>query len=427
MRVGAVFCPGILHAVPAKDGLLLRIRVPGGLLRAEQLRRIATLAGEFADGWLEITSRANVQLRGVGADDLGGVVEGLTSVGLLPSAKHDRVRNLVTSPLAGADATELMDPRPLLLELDRRLRLDDALAALHPKFGFGVYGGSRRFSRERDDVGLSAVRVGEMALLELSLAGDAVGCAVLPEDAVDVMLCAANTCLELAAAFGVSARMKRVLGVAGGLERMKDALQQWLRPFAGQGLGAAVDAVPYGVRATSEGERVSVVPCVPLGRMTAAQAEGVAEIVDGCGGDLRLASWRGFVVASVPVRGVEGVVRKLDGLGLLLDGADGFQGIAACAGSEGCDAALADVRGDAVRLAGVLAGGAVMQDWTVNVSGCEKQCARRQGASADLIATEAGYNLIVGGQVVEQDCSSAEAIDTVAALHRNLSAEVVAR
>ena len=43
MRVGDNFCPGILHAVPAKDGLLIRIRVPGGLIRSSQLSAISDI------------------------------------------------------------------------------------------------------------------------------------------------------------------------------------------------------------------------------------------------------------------------------------------------------------------------------------------------------------------------------------------------
>ena len=74
MRVGGHFCPGVLHAVQAKDGLLLRIRVPGGLIEANQLRTIADLSRSFADGTIEITSRANLQLRAIRNQDLSHIV-----------------------------------------------------------------------------------------------------------------------------------------------------------------------------------------------------------------------------------------------------------------------------------------------------------------------------------------------------------------
>ncbi len=121
MRVGENFCPGVLHAVPAKDGLLIRIRVPGGLIEANQLMTIADLSSAFADGTVEITSRANIQLRAIRHRNLEPLVEKISLAGLLPSPQHDRVRNIVTSPVAGLDTTELIDPRPLIRQLDQRL------------------------------------------------------------------------------------------------------------------------------------------------------------------------------------------------------------------------------------------------------------------------------------------------------------------
>ena len=70
MRVGENFCPGILHAVQAKDGLLTRIRVPGGMIVPSQLIAIAQLSSAFSDGNVEITSRSNLQIRAVKGENL---------------------------------------------------------------------------------------------------------------------------------------------------------------------------------------------------------------------------------------------------------------------------------------------------------------------------------------------------------------------
>src|SRR5579884_1133119 len=101
-------CPGVLRVHEAADGPLVRVRVPGGQLRAEQLLELARCAREFGDDGIELTSRGNVQLRQVGA-----LAERLTAVGLLPSRTHERVRNIVASPLSGrvggvADVRELV-------------------------------------------------------------------------------------------------------------------------------------------------------------------------------------------------------------------------------------------------------------------------------------------------------------------------------
>src|SRR3954453_4608101 len=97
LRTGADACPGALQTHAAADGGLARVRVPGGVLTAAQVRVLADAARELGDGHLEMTSRGNLQLRGLpdGAEaDLG---DRLAVAGLLPSATHERVRNVLSS------------------------------------------------------------------------------------------------------------------------------------------------------------------------------------------------------------------------------------------------------------------------------------------------------------------------------------------
>jgi len=167
----ADFCPGILHAVPAKDGLLMRLRLPGGRLPPATLRAVADLARRHADGGLDLTARANIQLRGIRPDGLGTLVEGLTAAGLLPSPMHDRIRNILVSPFAGADPTEIVDLTPLAAALDRALIADAALADLPAKFAFTLDGGGRGFDPGGADLTLTAVGT----RLHLSLASRPTG------------------------------------------------------------------------------------------------------------------------------------------------------------------------------------------------------------------------------------------------------------
>src|ERR1700761_4292779 len=117
MRVGENYCPGILHAVQAKDGLLTRIRVPGGMIVPNQLSAIAELSAAFSDGMVDITSRSNLQMRGIENENLNYLARGLDSAGFLPSASHDRVRNVVTNPFAGLGFDEILDSRRVVREL----------------------------------------------------------------------------------------------------------------------------------------------------------------------------------------------------------------------------------------------------------------------------------------------------------------------
>ncbi|MEH6376978.1 hypothetical protein V7793_21980, partial [Streptomyces sp. KLMMK] len=96
-------CPGALRLHAADDGALARVRLPGGLLTARQAEALAGVADELGDGHLDLTSRGNVQLRGLAAGCGGAVAGRLRLHGLLPSDRHDRIRNVAASPLCGLD------------------------------------------------------------------------------------------------------------------------------------------------------------------------------------------------------------------------------------------------------------------------------------------------------------------------------------
>jgi len=98
--------------VEAADGHLARVRVPGGLITAGQLRALARLAVELGDGRAELTSRGNIQLRALPADAAGRLTAELAAAGMLPSLDHDRVRNILASPLAGLDDGPALQARP---------------------------------------------------------------------------------------------------------------------------------------------------------------------------------------------------------------------------------------------------------------------------------------------------------------------------
>ncbi len=421
MRIGENFCPGVAHAVPARDGLLLRIRVPGGLIGALQLEDVATIASRFADGSIEFTSRANLQLRAVRGEDLPEIERAITSAGLLPSPQHDRVRNIVASPLAGLCPEEFLDTRPLVLELDLRLQAEILFTELHPKFSFGVHGDHRRFSHDLDDLSLEACDDGSH--LRLSVAGVATNYSVTRENAVDCLVEAARCCIGLAKKLEVPLRAKRIVALSGAIHQLIDALRLMLVPcFTATRLPVYVGPF-HGVVPTGRRDLVNIIPTVPLGRLSSQQASAIAEVVKKWDGDLRLAPWRGIVLGAMPATAAQGIVEGLNSIGLSCDGQGGFDGIAVCAGSSGCDASLADVRGDAVSLAQQLSGKPAPSGWTINLSGCEKQCARRHGASAELIANDSGYLLKINGETIKLNCSADYAIATIATFHNQRRSE----
>jgi precorrin-3B synthase len=403
----------------------MRIRVPGGLIEAKQLKTIALVAEAFTDGSIEITSRANLQLRAIQEKHLKQITDQIASVGLLPSPQHDRVRNIVTSPLTGLDADEVIDCRPLIRELDRRLTAEDVFTELHPKFSFGIYGLSKRIGHEIEDISLEAIDFIGEPRFRLSIGGVASGFGIACGHAVDCLLEAARICLDVAKEFGLPVRGKTVLAVEGAMQRILDPLSHLLMPCPHEAESALRVEAPPGIYPSIQSDRVNIIPSVPLGRLTVEQARYLANAAEDA--NLRLAPWRGIVLGSIPAARADEIVAQLQSIGLPCDGLDGFRGIAACVGCTGCDASLADVRSDAAALARLLTDSPKPSGWTVNLSGCEKQCARRRGATAEMIAASSGYTLRIKGQPVASNCSSGSAMNAVAALHTEMLSEAASQ
>jgi len=152
-------CPGVLRPWIADDGALIRLRLVGGELDAGALRRLASVAEAFGDGNLHLTSRANLQIRGIahtGGRLSAELVEAVREAGLLPSPTHERVRNILVSPLTGL-ASGRANLRPAAAELDRLLCADPELAGLPGKFLFCLDDGRGDVSADRFDLGLFAL------------------------------------------------------------------------------------------------------------------------------------------------------------------------------------------------------------------------------------------------------------------------------
>jgi precorrin-3B synthase len=177
-------CPGVLRPWVAADGALLRIRLVGGRMTREQLAGLASLAQRFGDGSLYLTTRANLQVRGVALPVPDAVAAEVAALGLLPSPAHERVRNIMVSPLTGR-LGGLADLRPAAGELDVALRADPLLASLPARFLFCLDDRGDLDDRA-EDLGAVAVDPGRVRLRAGGLAGDVVDLADAPARLVDL-------------------------------------------------------------------------------------------------------------------------------------------------------------------------------------------------------------------------------------------------
>ncbi|WP_198016958.1 MULTISPECIES: nitrite reductase [Nocardioides] len=149
-------CPGALRPWSASDGMLVRLRLIGGWVSAESLRALAGVAGEYGDGRVHLTSRANLQVRALPSSGCGldpAVLAAIEATGLLPTRSHELVRNVMVSPQSGL-AEGRADLRVVAADLDARLCADPELAALPGRFLFVLDDGRGDLLTRGCDLGL---------------------------------------------------------------------------------------------------------------------------------------------------------------------------------------------------------------------------------------------------------------------------------
>jgi precorrin-3B synthase len=376
-------CPGILDLHEARDGLVARIRLPGGYAGAGRLRALAVLAGGSGDGCVDLTARGNVQLRGIRAETADGLAREAAAAGLLPSLAHDRARNITASPLAGlAGHRELRDA---VRALDAAILADPALAALPGRFLFGLDDGTGRAGLGRCDVGL---RLGPDGA-ELIVAGRATGRLGPVPEMIMVAAGAARAFLGqrgnppyTTRVSGLPDRGAAVAAVAGGTlgERVPDA-------GARLALGPLPGTVPAAAEPAAAGRRPggppAVVVAAPLGRLTAPQLRLVAALLRP--GEAARLTAAGRIV--LPLAGAaDAALAQLEAAGLVTRDDHELAAVTACAGMA-CSRSLADVRSLAARVPGAGA---------VHWAGCDRRCGLPADATA-VVAQSAGRFAIADG------------------------------
>ena len=295
----------------------------------------------------------------------------------MPSLSHDRVRNVLASPLAGLDGGP--DLTGIVWALDVALCARPRLAELPGRFLFAVDDG-------RGDVaGLGAdvtARVGPDGTVVNGLA------TLASEDGVlAAMLACAEAFLDEAAAQGGTAW--RIADLTDGDERVRAVVAASLRLAAAPRVTAAPQVTAAGSRAPSRPvglvgpDGTAAVLLAPLGRLTSAQLTWLAGQVTGR--PARITPWRSVVVPDLP--DAARTLGEAAHLGFGVNPASPWLRLTACAGKPGCASALADVQADAAEFA------ARWPDRIVHVSGCARHCGRPAATQIDVTATSQGYQV----------------------------------
>lgn len=360
------WCPGAHRPMASGDGLVVRVRPPLGALSAGQARGLADLAGRFGNGLIDLTNRANLQLRGVTAATHGPLLAELARLGLLdadPDAEGRR--NIVVDPFRGQPADDAGTRSAVALA--HALRAPD-FTGLPSKFGFVVDAGPRRQLAEiSGDIRIEGAGEGLIVRAD--------GCATGrqasdPEAAAELALDLARWFL---ASGGVGAdgrgRMARHLGSGAALpgdltgeQRPNPAAPS---PQPGVVTGGVLVAAAFG-------------QLTPPALMRLAETGATT---------IRITPWR---MVFLPGQNDPG---RLDGQdGLSTDGASPLLRVHACTGAPGCPQASVETRALASAVAPRLP-----PDTRLHLSGCVKGCAHPARADLTLVGRDGRFDLVRGG------------------------------
>ncbi|WP_437437932.1 precorrin-3B synthase [Streptomyces olivoreticuli] len=412
LRTGGDSCPGALRLHAADDGALARVRLPAGLLTSHQAGVLARLSEELGDGNLDITSRGNVQLRGLSGGCGGELGERLREAGMLPSDRHERVRNTVASPLCGLDGAGHGDVQSWARELDRLLCANPDVTGLSGRFLFGLDDGRGDIAALVPDVTLIATG-GDQTLLGYGTSAS--GLRIAAGHGPRAAVLAAEQFLETARVSGTAAwRVKDLpeehrprvgplahrLAVAGIV-----SAPATLAPPQGAPVEPGQVTGPYGHTALSV--------AAPLGRLTSAQWRLVVRTAAEYGaGELRVTPWRGIVVPGLPTVTAPARLAALADAGLVTSASSPWHRAGACAGRPGCAKSRADVRADAAACLAHQRTGGLPVYW----SGCERRCGHPGGAWVDVLATGDGYEVAVRDGTADGTARTVTAEESAAAV-----------
>ena len=417
---------GLFYLTPNKEAFMARLRIPGGLIRTFQLRELANVAKELTTGYVQITTRANLQMRLIQPKDTPDFLRRIQSVGLhTRGAGADNIRNLTANPTSGIDPEEIIDVMPFCTEMGQIIINDRSFYDLPRKFNIAYDGGGLIGTVEdTNDIGCKAVRVGDEVMFRIALGG-ATGHKAFARD-LGVLVKPAELNKVVAAVVRVyiangnrtdrkKARLKHLLEkwtLEQYLEETEKVLGYTLQrvpldPAAIQYPGQKLAHSHVGVYPQKQKGLNYVGVALQVGHLTAKQMIRIAEIADLYGsGEIRLTVWQNFIIPNVPDAFVETVKKALVKAGLHWKQSHLRSGLIACTGNSYCKFAQANTKGHALALADYLEKKITLdQPVNIHLTGCPNSCAQHYMGDIGLLGTKVkimgesvdGYHVFVGG------------------------------
>jgi len=395
----------------AADGHICRIKPEQGRISSRQWRTLARVAADDGNGIIEITTRANIQLRGVKSSRIDSLSQILEQAGFAPKDPNgDDVRNVMVHPTAGFDVCG--DKRILALSQDIStfLQKNRRYQTLSPKFSLLLDGGEAcAMLHHHHDIWLCVCDGGKNV---------AFGLASRPPLAGETQKMP-STLGKVAFARGkklVFALIDLLLDMRDGapeITRMKHLVEVMEREkivgcLADEGVQlqqaddfyrAGIKDFSYlGIHETAENSRFYLGVKAPLGRLTSHSCTLLADLADKTTANhiMRLTPWQGIIFPDCSLDEAQRLADTLLASGFISDVRQPLARMMCCCGLGACHSARADVRRDAHFLADALEKHHLP---LIHLSACGKSCAANEAAPITLVAVnDQHYDLFVANQ-----------------------------
>ena len=422
---------------------MVRIKIPFGGLTANQLRRVAELAEQYATGVGHVTTRQDIQLHFVELKDVPTMMRGLAEVGLTTrEACANTVRNVTACHLAGICQGEVFDVTPYAKTVALHLLRNPLNQSLPRKFKIAFSGCKQDCALTPiHDIGLLAVKRADGAIGFRMVAGGGLGSApriaqVLREfTPMDELIPSVEAVIRVFDTLGnrknrTKARMKFVIEKLG-FEEFK---RRWEEAYVSMGharpthepikllsypdepsspyhadvewVEAGSDADQWSCQRRRQRRRrsrcgdapmwcvrskkgyVAAVTKLFMGDLTAEQMLLIADLADRySNGNIRTTINQNMIIRWIPESRIADLYNDLASQGLADPGAELVEDIIACPGTDTCGLGITSSKGLARALAEVFPAGRVpedLKDVSVKISGCHNSCAQHHIATIGL-------------------------------------------
>ena len=453
---------GLFYVAPAQDSFMSRLRIPNGIINATQLRGVADLASKYGGGYTHVTTRANLQIREIGAHDATKLLLGMQDLGVMNRGSGaDNIRNVTGNPLSGISVDEIYDTRELARELHYYILYHRDMYGLPRKFNIAFDGGGAvSVLEDTNDIGFAAVKVEEGNAVEpgtyfrMQLGGITghedfardTGILLTPEQCVPMAKAVIRVFIESGDRTDrKKARLKYVLD-DWGFEKFMQAVEEHCEfdvlkfPLENCITRSKINRMAHvGVHKQKQKDLSYIGVVCPVGRLETEQMYGLADIAKQYGsGCIRFTVWQNLIISDIKTSDIEHVKEKIEALGLHWSASNIRANLIACTGSWGCKFANSNTKLHASAIADFVETKVELdQPINIHLTGCHHSCAQHYIGDIGLLATKVdvsededpieGYDVFLGGGFADSQAIAKEFMkDVDAELIPQLIANILA-